>query len=123
MPVTVGNFVTESRPGEYREPFKLAIEVSQANTSPSTAPAKQTKSIFQCVQDDTFPDVVPTATLAMADAQLKLNGIDVAAINPDIATLLERATVRSIMQRILQFSLCEVCHEQFRIVINIHMSM
>ena len=88
MPVTVGTFDTTPGLEEQREPFK---------------------KIFDIVRDDTFPDIVPTATSLLAKTQLRRNGIDVAAISPDIATFLEEATVRSIIQRLLVFSLCQVC--------------
>jgi hypothetical protein len=88
MPVTVGTFDTTPGLEEQREAFK---------------------KIFDIVRDDTFPDIVPTATSLLAKTQLRRNGIDVAAISPDIATFLEEATVRGIIQRLLLFSLCQVC--------------
>ena len=88
MPVTIGKFEDEA-------------DISTGNR-------KSFNEIFDIVRDDTFPNVVPTATSALAAAQLLHNGIDVAAISPDIATFLREATVRGIMQRLLSFSLCQV---------------
>ena len=102
MPVTVGTFDTTPGLEEQREPFK---------------------KVFDFVRDDTFPDIVPTATILLAKTQLQRNGIDVAAISPQIATFLEEATVRGIIQRLLVFFLCRVSRTfilSFFIVIQFH---
>ena len=89
LPVAVGDVVTGSSAEEYRKKFK---------------------TVFDIVRDDTFPDVVPTATSELAANELRRNGIDVASISPDIATFLREATVRDIIKRLLVFALCQVSY-------------
>ena len=51
---------------------------------------------------------MPTKTLELAAAQLRLNGIDVAAISPAAAGFLTLVTVRGIKRLFDFLSLCQV---------------